>query len=185
MKYFVIFVWIVNYIYCADEIDWIKNYLIFKLSAMFKNSERVYIPNFDTYQLYSNGKVVNSKRNSEIKPITNRAGYVMVRLNKNGKRVALLLHRLLAISFIPNPFNKPFINHKDGNKANFSLSNLEWCTQKENIEHYRSQLKNKPYITQICDYAFPISSTMANGTIDKRHHLSNMIKKYVELMKAV
>lgn len=62
-------------------------------------------------------------------------GYKRVRLSKNSTTKTLTLHRLLAINFIENPYNKPNINHIDGNKSNNSLDNLEWCTQKENSQH--------------------------------------------------
>lgn len=62
-------------------------------------------------------------------------GYKRVRLSKNSTTKTLTLHRLLAINFIENPYNKPNINHIDGNKANNNLNNLEWCTQKENVQH--------------------------------------------------
>lgn len=62
-------------------------------------------------------------------------GYKRVRLSKNQKTKTLTLHRLLAINFIENPYNKPNINHIDGDKSNNDLNNLEWCTQKENVQH--------------------------------------------------
>ena len=52
------------------------------------------------------------------------------------------IHRLLAENFIPNPNNYEYVNHIDGNKANFDLSNLEWCTQKQNIYHSKHITKN-------------------------------------------
>ncbi len=59
----------------------------------------------------------------------------VVLTDSNGLKLTILLHRLLAIHFIPNPENKPHINHIDGNPFNFSLSNLEWCTRSENMLH--------------------------------------------------
>lgn len=62
-------------------------------------------------------------------------GYEIVTLVKNGNRKTLYVHRLVAITFIPNPEGKPQVNHIDGNKQNNHLSNLEWCTAKENLNH--------------------------------------------------
>lgn len=62
-------------------------------------------------------------------------GYPSVQVRKNGKHSSVYLHRALAKLFIPNPEGKPCINHIDGNKANFDLSNLEWCTHQENMRH--------------------------------------------------
>lgn len=65
----------------------------------------------------------------------NSLGYYNLKLYKKGIKRGFPLHRLLAIAFIPNPENKPFINHIDGNPSNNKIENLEWCTQSENIQH--------------------------------------------------
>jgi hypothetical protein len=64
-----------------------------------------------------------------------RNGYLNVKLSKQGERTYISVHRLVALSFIPNPEKKPQVNHKDGNKGNNHISNLEWATARENIRH--------------------------------------------------
>lgn len=62
-------------------------------------------------------------------------GYVMVDFSKNGTKLHQLVHRLVAEAFIPNPENKPCINHKDYVRYNNYVKNLEWCTHQENMYH--------------------------------------------------
>lgn len=64
-----------------------------------------------------------------------KTGYVVVNLNKNGKRKVGKVHRLVAEAFIPNVTNKPQVNHIDGDKTNNNVDNLEWCTNRENQIH--------------------------------------------------
>lgn len=78
-------------------------------------------------------------RNKNSKVILNgspdKRGYIMLTLHIDGKSRSTLLHRIVAKTFIPNPDNKPTVNHKDGNKRNNAVSNLEWATHQENIIH--------------------------------------------------
>jgi hypothetical protein len=62
-------------------------------------------------------------------------GYLQINLCRNGKQKTVKIHRLVAETFIPNPKNKPEVNHKDGKKGNNLFSNLEWATPSENIRH--------------------------------------------------
>ena len=76
----------------------------------------------------------NTGKRAILKPATDQ-GYKKVGLQKDGKLKTHRVHRLVAAVYIPNPDNKPMINHIDGNKANNNVSNLEWCTAKENTKH--------------------------------------------------
>ena len=74
----------------------------------------------------------------------NNNGYLQVCLTKNGKYCTRSVHRLVAEAFISNPNNLPQVNHKDGNKENNKVDNLEWCTAKENSRHaIKTGLKKK------------------------------------------
>ena len=70
-----------------------------------------------------------------LKPRYHRDGYLQVMLCKNGIRKNKLIHRLVLETFVENPNNLPEVNHKDENKTNNDLSNLEWCTSKYNSNH--------------------------------------------------
>lgn len=90
------------------------------------------------YQISNYGRVKNAKRNTIRKAYDNNAGkgYYYVDLYKKNIRVKRdSIHRLVAKAFIPNPKNKPMINHKDGNTKNNHVSNLEWVTALENVTH--------------------------------------------------
>lgn len=86
------------------------------------------LENFSNYLIYPNGQIKNIKRNKSLTCSLHCSGYYIVKLvNDLGERKTFKLHRLLAILFIPNPDNLPCVNHKDENKLNNSLDNLEWC----------------------------------------------------------
>lgn len=80
-------------------------------------------------------------------PSKDGKGYLFVSLSKDGKRYLKKVHRLVAQAFIPNPFRKPQINHKNGDKTNNGIDNLEWVTNAENMLHAYRVLGRKPSIT--------------------------------------
>lgn len=90
------------------------------------------------YAISDDGVVLGLIRNKPRKPYNNKAGkgYLVVDLYLGHKRIKkAYVHRLVAEAFIPNPLNKPYINHKDGNPKNNCVENIEWCTPLENVTH--------------------------------------------------
>lgn len=97
------------------------------------------IRGYEEYHVDTNGTIYN--KNGSIKKYSlNSKGYCIVNFIINGKRIGAQIHRLVALQFIPNPNNLPEVNHKDGNKQNNNIANLEWCTAKENICHSYNML---------------------------------------------
>lgn len=86
------------------------------------------------YEVSNFGRVRNSAHKIRKTQINNR-GYYNVRLCKNGKYKTCLVHRLVAIAFIPNDDTSLEVNHKDENKQNNMIDNLEWVTRKENMNY--------------------------------------------------
>lgn len=94
----------------------------------------------DYYTITSDGNVKtcnwrNTGRNGILKPAKDNKGYLRVGIMIDGKLSTRKIHRLVALAFIPNPENKPQVNHIDGNKLNNNHNNLEWSTNKENSNH--------------------------------------------------
>lgn len=79
------------------------------------------------------GRIFNVEKREM--PLRNCNGYLSVTLKTKNGRKTCLVHRLIAMCFLDNPDNKPCVNHKDGNKRNNSVENLEWCTYSENELH--------------------------------------------------
>ncbi len=87
------------------------------------------------YQVSNLGKIKNKKKNKVLKPRKKLNGYLQIALYKERKYRHIGIHRLVAQSFLDNPNNCPCVNHKDENKENNCVDNLEWCTQKYNTEY--------------------------------------------------
>ena len=98
---------------------------------------------FEEYQIDTNGIVYN-KNGSVKKYSLNHGGYCIVNFYVNHKRTGFAIHTLVAKQFIPNQNDLPQVNHKDGNKQNNCVDNLEWCTAHENIMHSFNVLNRKP-----------------------------------------
>lgn len=94
------------------------------------SSERVIIS--DNYWLYKDVGVWSVRNKKILKATVGSHGYPSVDI---GKGYSTLVHRLMAKYFIPNPLNKREVNHKNGVRTDFTVSNLEWCTPSENMQH--------------------------------------------------
>lgn len=88
------------------------------------------------YQVSNLGRIWSVKSQKYLKPWVNTCGYHLVGLiSKNGKQKKEQIHRLVALAFIENPNNYPQVNHKDENKGNNCVENLEWVTAKQNCNY--------------------------------------------------
>lgn len=88
-----------------------------------------------TYSVSNYGDVKNNRTGKLMKPRKNEKGYLHIGLTKNGKQKCMRVHRLVAQAFIPNPENKPQVNHIDFDRENNCVSNLEWSTVQENTQY--------------------------------------------------
>lgn len=98
------------------------------------------------YKVSSLGRVYSHLTHRYLKNGHTVRGYCFVSLCLDGRPKNFLVHRLVATSFIPNPLNLPEVNHKDENRENNRVDNLEWCTPKYNCQYgtrnYRVGVKN-------------------------------------------
>lgn len=90
---------------------------------------------YNNYAISDKGVVKNIKRDTVLHQFIRHDGYLQVSLWSDGKGKSFKVHRLVALAFLPNSDVSLYINHKDGNKLNNMLENLEWCTPSENNYH--------------------------------------------------
>lgn len=106
----------------------------------------------DLYKVSENGDIISTNFNHSgksraISGFINSCGYKIVALYKDGTRKYFRVHRIVAEAFLPNPYNKPQVNHIDGNKLNNAVVNLEWVDNSENQIHSLHVLGNHRHKT--------------------------------------
>ena len=95
------------------------------------------------YKINNYGEVLSLRSTKILKPNNNGIGYFIIQLCKNGKRKNYLIHRLVAEHFLDNPNNLPEVNHKDEDKSNNFVNNLEWCEHKYNMNYKQLQKRQQ------------------------------------------
>lgn len=101
-----------------------------------------------------------SVRGTILRSTINNSGYNIVKLSVNQKQKTMLVHRLVAMSFIPNEYNKPQVNHINEDKQDNRVDNLEWATQVENINH--GTAKHRGALKQ----SIPVRAVSLDGKIE-------------------
>lgn len=114
------------------------------------------------YCVSMDGKIFSLKSNRFLKPFSDTSGYQYIECYENGQKHKFSVHRLVAKAFICNDLNKKEVNHKDGNKENNSVGNLEWVTPSENCVHAeRTGLRNNAKLTD--EQVHNICSKLSDG----------------------
>ena len=124
------------------------------------------------YKVSNLGNVMSFKHKKPklLKPRKDSKGYLQILLSNHNKSIKnFLIHRLVAQAFLPNPNNYPVINHKDENKTNNRVSNLEFCTQQYNTTYGTAQERRAKKLTNRKDQSKPVLQYDKNGIFVKEY----------------
>ena len=126
------------------------------------------------YRISDQGRIFSVKSGKIRETFVSNSGYKMIHLYKNGTDRHFTVHRLVANAFLPNHENKPILNHKDEDKHNNCVNNLEWCTSLYNNTYNNVHLKRKHYVHR---YEYELNEI--KKLEDKLKNLkASFIKKY-------
>ena len=106
------------------------------------------IEGYDKYVVFEDGVIINMNRGKILKPQQNKRGYMKITLYGE-KRKTLSIHRVLALAYIPNPEDKPEVDHKNRINNDNRLENLRWATHIENMENKNIYKNNKSKLQHI------------------------------------
>lgn len=137
-------------------------------------------PKNKNYIVYEDGRILSKRFNKFLTPKHNWDGYNRLAIWEHGKNVCIGWHRIVAETYIPNPENKPFVNHKNGIKTDNRPENLEWVTQKENIQHaWRTGLSKSQYNNK--KLSKPIDVYTENGVFIKTYPSTMEIERVLNI----
>ena len=114
---------------------------------MWIADEWVVCKDYPSYMINRKGETKSLLTNKILKPAKVKTGYMCVSLRKNGESKTVRVHRLLAKAFIPNPDNKPHVDHINGVRDDNRLENLRWCTNQENQNFELARINNSRALT--------------------------------------
>lgn len=131
------------------------------------------------YEISDSGEIRNKHTGRIIKQFVGKDGYLRIQIAGKTRSV----HRLVAVAFIPAEVGKDFVNHKDGDKQNNRVENLEWCTRSENMQHAYDNLLKQPQIGMKngrCKLSYEDVSFILENYIprDKRYGAKALAKQF-------
>ena len=150
------------------------------MDLIYYKMKQVDIKGFEGYQITDDGRVWSIKRKIWLKPCVGFGGYYQVSLRRNGETCVKKIHKLVAETFIPNPDNKPCIDHCNTIRTDNRVSNLRWVTHKENsnnpisLTNYSKAQKGKAISEE--------TRKKISETSKGRHHTEDTKKKMSKLM---
>lgn len=141
--------------------------------------------NLTNYSVFNEGVIKNDTTGKILKPWVSKNGYLYVNPSNKGVIHRLLVHRVVAETFISNPTNKPQVNHINGDKTDNRVENLEWCTSSENHIHRSRVLgikRDEKHMKNMCELAKkshykPVICVETGEIYDSVHEAAKSVNK--------